>query len=108
LTFSDLIYKIAKKLIMKTFLIFFAFFLLSGTAFAQDSTSTAKIDIKIDPVRSKSFIWEKVIAEYDNQYVYVNILNFTGTVFIEIKNTAGASVSRMNTGITKAATIMKT
>ncbi len=36
---------------MKTFLICFAFFLLAGTALAQDSTSTAKIDIKIDPLR---------------------------------------------------------
>lgn len=30
---------------MKTFLICFAFFLLAGTAFAQDSTSTAEIVI---------------------------------------------------------------
>lgn len=90
---------------MKTFLICFAFFLLAGTALAQDSTSTAKIDIKIDPLRPKSLIIEIVTAEYDNQYVYVNILNFTGTAFIEIKNAAGVSVSRMNTGITNAATI---
>ena len=76
---------------MKTFLICFAFFLLTGTALAQDSTSTAKIDIKIDPLRPKSLIGATVTAEYDNQYVYVHILNFTGTAFIEIKNVAGVS-----------------
>lgn len=105
LTFSDLINKIAKKLIMKTFLTYFAFFLLTGTALAQDTTSTAKIDIKIDQLRPKSLIVEIVTAEHDNRYVYVNILNFTGTVFIEIKNAAGASVSRINTGISNAASV---
>ncbi|MFA5229081.1 MAG: hypothetical protein WC446_04970 [Candidatus Paceibacterota bacterium] len=89
---------------MKTFFICFAFFLLTGTALAQDTTSTAKIDIKIDPLRPKSLIVEIVTAEHDNRYVYVNILNFTGTVFIEIKNAAGASVSRIKAGITNAAT----
>ena len=90
---------------MKTFLICFAFFLLTVTALAQDSTSTAKIDIKIDPWRPKSLIGATVTAEYDNQYVYVHILNFTGTAFIEIKNAAGASVSRINAGITNAASV---
>ena len=90
---------------MKTFLICFAFFLLTGTALSQDTTSTAKIDIKIDPLRPKSLIGATVTAEYDNQYVYVHILNFTGTAFIEIKNAAGASVSRINAGITNAASV---
>jgi hypothetical protein len=105
LTFSDLINKIAKKLIMKMFLICFAFFLLTGTALAQDTTNTAKIDIKIDPLRPKSLIGATVPAEQDNQYVYVHILNFTGTAFIEIKNAAGASVSRINAGINNAASV---
>ena len=89
---------------MKTFLICFAFFLLAGNALAQDSTSTAKIDIKIDPLRPKSLIVEIVTAEYDNQYFYVNILNFTGTAFIVIKNAVGESVSKIKAGITNAAT----
>ncbi|HNR28519.1 MAG TPA: DUF3244 domain-containing protein [Bacteroidales bacterium] len=90
---------------MKTFLICFAFFLLAGTAFAQDSTSTAEIVIKIDPLKPKSLIWEKVLAEYDNQYVYVHILNFTGTAIIEIKNAAGVSVAVNYASFAGAATV---
>ncbi|MCK9436767.1 MAG: hypothetical protein M0Q12_06135 [Synergistaceae bacterium] len=89
---------------MKTFLLFIFCFQLSGSVFAQDST---QIDITFFPstVRPKSLIIEKVTAEYDNQYVYVNILNFTGIAFIEIKNAAGASVSRIKAGINNAATV---
>ncbi|MDD3105952.1 MAG: hypothetical protein PHZ01_07655 [Bacteroidales bacterium] len=89
---------------MKTFLLIVFCFQLSGSVFAQDST---QIDIKIIPstVSPKSLIIEEVTAEYDNQYVYVNILNFTGTVFIEIKNAVGASVSRIKAGITNAASV---
>ncbi len=90
---------------MKSFLAFILLLLLTAPALAQDSTSTAKIDIKIDPLRPKSLIGATVTAEYDNQYVYVHILNFTGTAFIEIKNAAGASVSRINAGITNAASV---
>ena len=90
---------------MKTFLTCFAFFLLAGTSFAQDSTSTTEIIIKIDPLRPKSLIVEIVTAEYDNQYVYVNILNFTGTAFIEIKNAAGVTVAVNYASIAGAATV---
>ena len=90
---------------MKSFLAFILLLLLTAPALAQDSTSTAKIDIKIDPLRPKSLIGATVTAEYDDQYVYVHILNFTGTAFIEIKNVAGASVSRINAGITNAASV---
>jgi len=45
---------------MKTFLICFAFFLLTGTALAQDSTSTASINIMNDSLRPKSLIVEIV------------------------------------------------
>lgn len=76
---------------MKSFLAFILLLLLTAPALAQDSTSTAKIDIKIDPLRPKSLIGATVPAEQDNQYVYVHILNFTGTAFIEIKNAAGVS-----------------
>jgi len=51
---------------MKMFVICFAFFLLTGTSFVQDSTSTAKIDIKIDPLRPKSLIGKTLTAEYGN------------------------------------------
>jgi hypothetical protein len=90
---------------MKSFLAFILLLLLTAPALAQDSTSTAKIDIKIDPLRPKSLFGETITAEYDNQYVYVHILNFTGTAFIEIKNAAGASVSRINAGINNAASV---
>ena len=90
---------------MKSFLAFILFLLLTVPALAQDSTSTVKIDIKIDPLRPKSFIGETVTVVYDNQYVYVHILNFTGTAFIEIKNAAGASVSRIKAGINNAASV---
>jgi hypothetical protein len=105
LTLSDLIYKIAKKLIMKTFLFCFIFCIqLSGSVFTQDST---QIDIIFSPstVRPKSLIIEKVTAEYDNKYVYVNILNFTGTAFIEIKNAAGVTVAVNYASIAGAATV---
>ncbi len=102
LTFSDLINKIAKKLIMKMFLTYFAFFLLTGTALAQDST---RVDIFPSTFKPKSLITETVTAEYDDQYVYVHILNFTGTAFIEIKNAAGASVSRINADISNARSV---
>lgn len=87
---------------MKMFLTYFAFFLLTGTALAQDST---RVDIFPSTVKPKSLITETVTAEYDDRYVYVNILNFTGTVFIEIKNAAGASVSRIKAGINNAASV---
>ncbi len=90
---------------MKTFLICFAFFLLTGTALAQDSTSTASINIMNDSLRPKSLIVEIVTVEYDNRYVYVNILKFTGTAFIEIKNAAGVTVAVNYASIAGAATV---
>jgi len=87
---------------MKMFLTYFAFFLLTGTALAQDST---RVDIFPSTVKPKSLITETVTAEYDDQYVYVHILNFTGTAIIEIKNAVGAPVSRIKAGITNAASV---
>ena len=84
------------------FLTYFAFFLLTGTALAQDST---RVDIFPSTFKPKSLITETVTAEYDDQYVYVHILNFTGTAFIEIKNAAGASVSRINADISNARSV---
>ncbi len=84
------------------FLTYFAFFLLTGTALAQDST---RVDIFPSTVKPKSLITETVTAEYDDQYVYVHILNFTGTAIIEIKNAVGAPVSRIKAGITNAASV---
>jgi len=48
---------------MKSFLAFILLLLLTAPALAQDSTSTAKIDIKIDPLRPKSLIGATVTAE---------------------------------------------
>ena len=88
---------------MKTYLKCFANFLLTGTALAQDSTSTASINIMNDSLRPKSLIVEIVTVEYDNRYVYVNILKFTGTAFIEIKNAAGVTVAVKYASIAGAA-----
>jgi hypothetical protein len=90
---------------MKTFLFLFALFQVTTPAFTQDSTSTKKIDVKPDYFHPKSLIVETLTAEFDGQYVYVHIMNFTGTALIEIKNAAGVTVAVNYASIAGAATV---